>query len=70
MTPKFLTLTRFASPHDSIMVNPRRVNAFTENRAPSAQPELRGKLGTVVDFNANDCIVVRESLDEIKQLLK
>ena len=67
MTPKFITLTRFALPNDSIMVNPRRVNCFLENRAPSAQPNLRGKLGTVVQYNHDDCFVVKESMDEIKQ---
>jgi hypothetical protein len=70
MTPKFLTLTRFASPNDPIMVNPRRVNSIIETRAPSQQPELKGKLGTEILFNSNDRITVKETLDEIKQLLK
>jgi hypothetical protein len=70
MTPKFLTLTRFAAPNDTILVNPRRVNSFVENRHPSTQPDLKGKLGVVVSYNQNDYEVVRESLDEIKQLLK
>lgn len=70
MTTKFLTLTRFAVPHDLIMINPRRVNRFEENLAPTAQPQLKGKLGVVVYYSQHDFDVVRESLDEIKHLLK
>lgn len=70
MTPKFLTLTLFASPHDQVLINPRRVNMMCENRHPSAQPELKGKLGVVIYHNQNDFVVVRESLNDIKQLLK
>lgn len=70
MTPKFLTLTLFASPNDTVLINPRRVNMMIENRHPSAQPELKGKLGVVIYHTDTDFVVVRESLDEIKQLLK
>lgn len=70
MNTKFITLTLFAAPHDTIMVNPRRVNCFVANRHPTCQPELKGKLGTVVEYNPNDYHVVRETFEEIKQLLK
>ena len=69
MTPKFITLHRFAAPHDPIMVNPRRVAMFLENRAPSAQPHLKGKLGTEVHFTRNHALVVKETPQEITTLL-
>lgn len=69
MTPKFITLHRFAKPHDPLMVNPRRVSMFLENRHPSAQPELKGKLGTEVMFTQSHTVIVQETPEQIATLL-
>lgn len=73
MSPKFIQLHRFShSPlidaRDEIMVNPRRVDFFQSMPSPSAQPTL--DCGTYVGLGSSKHIVVRESVEEIRKLLK
>lgn len=67
MTPKFIQLTRMST-GEVMMVNPRRINAFHKRRPPTQQPKLN--CGTEVWFGRDDVILVRESVEDIKTLLK
>lgn len=69
MTPKFLELTR-ASNGEKVMVNPRRADMFHAVRHPSAQPDLKGKCGTIFAFGPRAELVVKESVETIKSMLK
>jgi hypothetical protein len=69
MTPKFLELTRMRN-GEKVLVNPRRANTFFAVANPSAQPDLAGKCGTEFNFGRGEFIVVRETVEEIKALLK
>lgn len=74
MTPKLLTLHLFRSgnpligPLDEVMVNPRRVDYFKPVAPPTQQPGL--DCGTLVCLGSRQSIIVRESLVQIKRLLK
>lgn len=74
MTPKFLTLNLFRSgtvledARDEIMVNPRRVDSFQPVPPPTAYPGTYW--GTRVRLGSKQSIVVRETLTQIKRLLK
>lgn len=69
MTPKFLELTR-AYDGSVVMVNPRRADMFNAVRHPSAQPDLKGKCGTEFIFGRDKALVVKESVETIKAMLK
>lgn len=69
MTPKFLELTR-ACDGSVVMVNPRRADMFNAVRHPSAQPDLAGKCGTEFRFGVDKYVVVRETVEQIKAMLK
>ncbi len=74
MSPKFLTLHRFRAgqlledDHDTIMVNPRRVDYFAPVPPPTQQPALY--CGTKVSLGSRQFVVVNETMDEIKRKLK
>ena len=73
MVPKFLSLHRFRSGQvlesdaDLVMVNPRRLNGFWEERRSTQQPEIF--CGTYLDFGRGECIIVRETVNQIKKAL-
>lgn len=74
MTPKLITLHLFRSgqvledARDEIMLNPRRVDYFKVKTPPTQHPNLY--CGTLVQLGSNKSIVVSETIDEIKRLLK
>lgn len=73
MCPKFLILHRFRSGQvlesdaDLVMVNPRRLNGFWEERRSTQQPGIY--CGTYLDFGRGECLIVRETVNEIKRAL-
>lgn len=67
MTPKFIPLHRFRT-GTLIMVNPRRVDTFTELPRPTQQQDLY--CGTQVSFGRNETVIVVETVEDIKRLLK
>ena len=67
MAVKFITLTTLGTGRE-LHINPRRVNYFSVVPPPSQQPSIW--CGTVVRFNANDTVIVHESPEYIKTLLK
>lgn len=73
MSPKLITLHVFRhSPLedacDEIMVNPRRVDCFRPERPPTQYPTLY--CGTRVCLGSKSYLVVRETIADIKRLLK
>ena len=73
MVPKFLSLHRFRSGQvlendfDIVMVNPRRLNGFWEERRSTQQPDIY--CGTYLDFGRGECLIVRETVNQIKKAL-
>lgn len=74
MTPRLIVLHLFRSgnsliaPNDEVMVNPRRVDYFKPVAPPTQQPTL--DCGTLICLGSRQSIVVRETLAQIKRLLK
>lgn len=67
MTPKFIEVTLNSSGL-KVMVNPRRVNFFSKERVPTQQPDL--DCGTRLDFGRSEILIVKETVEQIKSLLK
>lgn len=67
MSPKFVQMHRFTS-GTPLMVNPRRLNGYWEERRTTQQPDLY--CGTYLDFGRGESVLVRETMSDIKRLLK
>lgn len=74
MSPKLVTVHLFRpgkvleDPADQILLNPRRVDAFIPEPPPTAYPGTYW--GTRVRLGSNKHLVIRETIAEIKRLLK
>ncbi len=74
MTLRLIQLHLFRSgnpligPLDEIMLNPRRVDYFKPVAPPTQQPTL--DCGTLVCLGSNKRVIVRETIAEIKRMLK
>ena len=76
MSPKFISLHFFRSDqilesdHDIIMLNPRRVDYFQPMPSPNNPNQRTLYCGTRVQLGSNKFVVVNETINEIKRMLK
>lgn len=84
MTPKFLILSRFrarsvenfalesesSDDNQIIMINPRRVDYFEPVSPPNNPSQRNMYCGTKVALGSKQFIIVNETMNEIKKMLK